>query len=115
MTYWQDSTAQVNGHKQHRDEPKGVCYSLRSFLTNERKKNVRNRGIKNVTAVFHKNISRTSAVSSTNFWSILIFASCVVGTCNTLGYVGEFFHNGRGHFVLLKNKHTYIYEYIHIL
>ena len=26
-------------------------------------------------------ISRTSAVSSTNFWSILIFASCVVGTC----------------------------------
>ena len=29
-----------------------------------------------------KNISRTSAVSSTNFGSILIFASCVVGTCN---------------------------------
>ena len=28
---------------------------------------------------FIKNISRTSAVSSTNFGSILIFASCVVG------------------------------------
>ena len=34
------------------------------------------------TLIFYKNISRTSAVSSTNFWSILIFASCVVGTCN---------------------------------
>ena len=32
--------------------------------------------------VCYKNISRTSAVSSTNFGSILIFASCVVGTCN---------------------------------
>ena len=31
-----------------------------------------------------KYISRTSAVSSTNFRSILIFASCVVGTCNIL-------------------------------
>ena len=31
-----------------------------------------------------KNISRTSAVSSTNFGSILIFASCVGGTCNIL-------------------------------
>ena len=29
-------------------------------------------------------ISRTSAVSSTNFGSILISASCVVGTCNIL-------------------------------
>ena len=34
--------------------------------------------------IFYKNISRTSAVSSTNFGSILIFASCVVGTCNIL-------------------------------
>ena len=33
---------------------------------------------------YDKNISRTSAVSSTNFRSILIFASCVVGTCNIL-------------------------------
>ena len=33
---------------------------------------------------FIKNISRTSAVSSTNFRSILIFASCVVGTCTIL-------------------------------
>ena len=33
---------------------------------------------------FIKNISRTSAVSSTNFRSILIFARCVVGTCNIL-------------------------------
>ena len=30
------------------------------------------------------NISRASAASSTNFGSILIFASCVVGTCNIL-------------------------------
>ena len=34
--------------------------------------------------VFYKNSSKTSAVSSTNFGSILIFASCVVGTCNIL-------------------------------
>ena len=33
---------------------------------------------------FIKNVLRTSAVSSTNFRSILIFASCVVGTCNIL-------------------------------
>ena len=33
---------------------------------------------------FYKNISRTSAVSSTNFGPILIFASCVVGTCDIL-------------------------------
>ena len=32
--------------------------------------------------LFYKQISRTSAVSSKNFRSILIFASCVVGTCN---------------------------------
>ena len=35
---------------------------------------------------FITNISRTSAVSSTNFRSILIFASCVVGTRNILLY-----------------------------
>ena len=40
--------------------------------------------------IFYENISGTSAVSSTNFGSILIFASCVVGTCKIL-YVGEFF------------------------
>ena len=33
---------------------------------------------------FYNNISRTSAVSSTNFGSILIFASCAVGACNIL-------------------------------
>ena len=33
---------------------------------------------------FIENISRTSAVSSTNIRSIFIFASCVVGTCNIL-------------------------------
>ena len=32
--------------------------------------------------VFNKNFIGTSAVSSTNFESKLIFASCVVGTCN---------------------------------
>ena len=30
--------------------------------------------------LFYKNILRTSAVSSTNFGSLLTFASCVVGT-----------------------------------
>ena len=30
-------------------------------------------------------------MSSMNLGSILIFASCVVGTCN-IYYVGEFFH-----------------------
>ena len=31
-------------------------------------------------------------------------------------YVGEFFHNGRGHIVLLKKTHIYsLYEYIHVL
>ena len=53
-----------------------------------------------IELLFYEHISRTSAVSSTNFGSILIFASCVVGTCNILDYVGEFFHNGRGHIIL---------------
>ena len=35
-------------------------------------------------------IIRTSAVSSTNFGSILIFASCVVGPCNILVYYKGF-------------------------
>ena len=35
-------------------------------------------------SLFYNNISRTSAVSSTNFGSILIFASCIVGTRNIL-------------------------------
>ena len=29
-------------------------------------------------------------MSSTNFRSILTFASCIVGTCNMLDYMGEF-------------------------
>ena len=49
---------------------------------------------------FYKIILTTSAVSSTNLGSILIFASCVVvGTLAIIlcGYVGEFFSlNGRG-------------------
>ena len=47
-----------------------------------------------------KNILRTSAASPTNLGSKLIFASCVVGTCNTpyglsffLGGVQFFVHN----------------------
>ena len=49
-------------------------------------------------------------MSSTNFGSILIFASCVVGTCNILSFAGEFFLNGiRGHIILLKKL---IYTYI---
>ena len=32
----------------------------------------------------YKNIPRASAVRSTNLGSILIFASCVVGTCSVL-------------------------------
>ena len=35
---------------------------------------------KGIMAGITKNILRTSAVSSTNFGSILIFASCVIGT-----------------------------------
>ena len=54
------------------------------------------------TKLFYKNISRTSAVSSTNFGSILIFASCLVVL--VIYYVGEFVLNGRGHIVLLQ-KH----------
>ena len=49
-------------------------------------------------------------MSSTNFGSILIFASCVVGTRIIVYYVGKFFRNGRGYFLLLK-KHIYIYTY----
>ena len=30
-------------------------------------------------------------------------------------YVGEFFHNGRGHTVLLKNKHIYIRVYTYFI
>ena len=46
--------------------------------------------------IFYKNISRTSAVGSTNFGSILIFASCVV--CYYLSHVlfkqnSEFFRD----------------------
>ena len=44
--------------------------------------------------LFKKKQIRTSAVSSTNFRSILIFASCVVGTCNMLYYMGEFLLGG---------------------
>ena len=33
-------------------------------------------------------------MSLTNFGSILIFTSCVVGTCNALPYVGECFLGG---------------------
>ena len=37
-----------------------------------------------LTSQFYRSILRTSAVSSTNLGSILIFGSCVVGTCNIL-------------------------------
>ena len=40
-------------------------------------------------------ILRTSAVSLTNFESILIFASCVVGTCNIVPGMWVSFLNGR--------------------
>ena len=53
-------------------------------------------------------------MSSTNFGPILVFASCVVGTCNILVYVGEFFYCGRGHLVFVKNNYIYIYTYIYI-
>ena len=43
-------------------------------------------------------ILRTSAASPTNFGPKLIFASCVVGTCNII-YVGEF-SIGRGSYFL---------------
>ena len=55
-----------------------------------------------VFSFFIINISRTSAVSSTNLGSILIFASCVVGTVLVIYYlyVGEFFLNVRGPIIL---------------
>ena len=45
-------------------------------------------------------------MSSTNFGTILIFASCVVGTCNirSTTYVGEFFLNGRGPILLFEKN-----------
>ena len=49
-------------------------------------------------------------MSSTNFGSKVIFASCVVGTC-ILYYVGEFFLNGRGHILLLKKQPIREYTY----
>ena len=50
-------------------------------------------------SVIYKIILTTSAVSSTNLGSILIFASCVVGTCSVL--CGCFFSvNGRGPVIL---------------
>ena len=52
--------------------------------------------------LFYKSTLRTPAVSSTNFGSILIVASCVVGTCNILDYMGEFFLYVRGPIILLK-------------
>ena len=44
--------------------------------------------------LFYENISRTPAVSSTNFGPTLTFASCVVGTCNILVYVWSFLMGG---------------------
>ena len=56
-------------------------------------------------------------MSSTNFGSILIFASGVVVACNVL--CARVFYYGRGHIVMLKIKHIYrpdyIYTSIHIL
>ena len=53
---------------------------------------------KTILLLFCNNISRASAVSSTNFGSILIFASCVVGTCKILcGWVN---------FALFLTPHT---------
>ena len=39
---------------------------------------------KDKKVIINENIPRTSAACSTNFWPILIFESCVVGTCNIL-------------------------------
>ena len=62
--------------------------------------------------VFYKNILRTSAVSSTNFGSILIFASCVVGTVLVIYYVGEFFKwEGSHSFVFEKSICMYLYSF----
>ena len=51
-------------------------------------------------------------MSSTNSGSTLIFASCVVGTCNIdYYYVGKLFLNGRGPILLFKYT-PYIYNKI---
>ena len=51
-------------------------------------------------------------MSSTNFRSILIFASCVVGTCNILDYTGEFFFIGGALISCFEKKNIYIYIWL---
>ena len=59
-----------------------------------------------ILCLVFKIILRTSAVSSTKLGSILIFASCVVGTCNIqCGWV--FSLHGRGPVSLFKKKKLY--------
>ena len=54
-----------------------------------------------VTLTFYRNIFRTSAVSSTDFGSILIFESCLLVQHLLVIYdVGNFFLNGRGPILL---------------
>ena len=58
----------------------------------------------------YQDMSRTSVVSSSNFRSILIFASFVVGTWSTTPFIGWIFSlNGRGYIVLLKNNTYEVY------
>ena len=67
-------------------EPKGL-HSVLSRHEKMRVSHVRKKSARcqsDQRGLFYKKKSRTSAVSSTNFRSILIFASCVVGTCNIL-------------------------------
>ena len=51
------------------------------------------------SVLFHKNISRTSAVSWTNFGSITNSSLQAALLVLVIYYVGELFHNGRGHIV----------------
>ena len=56
--------------------------------------------------LFYKHIFRTSALSSTNIASILIFSSCVIGTCNIL--CGRVFSQWEGSCFVEKNDGLYI-------
>ena len=52
-----------------------------------------------VSQTFYKHIFRTSAVSSTNFTSLLIFSSCLLVL--VINDVGNFSLDGRGPILLL--------------
>ena len=61
--------------------------------------------------LFNKNILRTSAVSSTNFGSILIFASGVVGPCN-IPCRSFIVHDDSHEVLILRRRHTRLVYFV---